>query len=70
MYHLFSTSALIGMHSIYIWQLVHHVAAPFVLHMCDYTGGVATISIYPYPAVIVTLFGMTTSKASNNAFRI
>ena len=43
---------LIGMHSIYIWQLVWHVAAPLIMHMCGYIRGVATVWIYPYPAVI------------------
>ena len=43
---------LIGMHSIYIWQLVWPVAAPLIMHMCGYIRGVATVWIYPYPAVI------------------
>ena len=43
---------LIGMHSIYIWQLVRPVATPLIMHMCGYIRGVATVWIYPYPAVI------------------
>ena len=34
-------SALVGMHSTYIGQLVWATAAPLILHMCTYIGGVA-----------------------------
>ena len=36
--------------SIYIWQLVQPVAAPLVMHMHGYTGGVATVRVLSYPA--------------------
>ena len=40
-----------GMHSVYIQQLVWPVAAPLVMRMCGYTGGVATRGVLPYPAI-------------------
>ena len=39
------------MHSIYIWQLVWPVSAPLVMCMRGYIRGVATVRIYPYPAL-------------------
>ena len=30
-------------------------STPFVMHMRDYTRGVATVRIYPYPALLMTL---------------
>ena len=40
-----------GMHSIYIWELVRPVTAPLVMHMHGYTGGMATVRISLYPAL-------------------
>ena len=48
---LFSASALMGMHSIYIRLLVHPVAAPLLMGMRGYTGGVATVRVLAYPAI-------------------
>ena len=39
------------MHSIYIRQLVQSVAAPLVMRMRAYTGGVTTVRFLPYPAI-------------------
>ena len=49
--HLFSSSALVEMRSIYIRQLVRPVAVPLVMRMRGYIWGVATVRIYPYPAL-------------------
>ena len=45
-----------GMHSIYIQQLVQPVAAPLLMRMHGYTGGVATVRVLPYPAVHLEKF--------------
>ena len=45
-----------GMHSIYIQQLVQPVAASLVMHMHGYTGGVATVGVLPYPAILGQIF--------------
>ena len=45
------TSAVVGMCSIYIWQLVWPVAAPLVMCMRGYIGGVATVRVLLYPAL-------------------
>ena len=45
-----------GMHSIYIWQLVQPVVVPLVMRMRGYTWGVATVSVLPYPAVHLEKF--------------
>ena len=39
------------MRSIYIRQLVRPVAVPLVMRMRGYIWGVATVRIYPYPAL-------------------
>ena len=53
-----AASALLGMCSIYIGQLVRATAASLILRMRAYTGGVAYTLYYPYPAA---------SNAFNNA---
>ena len=49
------TSALLGMHSIYIGHLVQPATAPLIYHMHVYIGGVAITKYYPYPAAIPML---------------
>ena len=44
-----------GMRSIYIRQLVWPVAAPLVMHMLGYTGGVATDRVLPCLAVAILI---------------
>ena len=41
-----------GMHSIYIWQLVQPVGALLVMCMHGYIGGVATVRVFPYPTIL------------------
>ena len=48
---LIPTSAVVGMCSIYIWQLEWPVAAPLVMCMRGYIGGVATVRVLLYPAI-------------------
>ena len=39
------------MHSIYIGQLVQPRAAPLVMRMRGYTGGVATVRVLAHPTI-------------------
>ena len=45
-----------GMHSIYIRQLVWPVAACLVLVMRGHIGGVATVRVLPYPAIYLLIY--------------
>ena len=50
------TSALLAMHSIYIWLQLGPAAAPLIVHMRTRLGGVAIVC--DYLAVIILLFDL------------